>query len=145
MKKCSIGNCRAQFDSRYDGRNGKYSYYAHVVKSLYAYQFLMWFSYFPKSDFFIFTIEQYRKNPIGVLEALLDFLGLPLYDPDGVLGFKDKKNLLDVLSVIMNETPDSYLLDQQITPQAISTLKAFFSKQDAKLREVLGWEEGYYD
>lgn len=61
----SITNCRAQFDKRYDGRNGKYSYYAHVVKSLYAYQFLMWFSYFPKSEFFIFTIEQYRKNPIG--------------------------------------------------------------------------------
>ena len=63
MKKCSITACRAINDKRGDGRNGRYSYYAHVVKSLYAYQFLMWFEYFPKSSFFIFTIEQYRKNP----------------------------------------------------------------------------------
>ena len=146
MKRCSMTNCRAQFDQRYDGRNGKYSYYAHVVKSLYAYQFLLWFAYYPKSDFFIFTIEQYKKNPIGVLEALLNFLGLPLYDPEGKYGFRSKKELLNVLSVIMNETPDSSVLDQQITnSDSIGTLKDFFASQDAKLKEVLNWEEGYFD
>ena len=145
MRRCSITNCRAQYDKRYDGRNGKYSYYAHVVKSLYAYQFLLWFSYFPKDSFFIFTIEQYKKNPIGVLEALLNFLGLPLYDPEGKCGFRSKKELLDVLSVIMNETPDSYILDQQITKESICLLRDFFKDQDKMLKEVLGWEEGYFD
>ena len=145
MRRCSIANCRAQYDKRYDGRNGKYSYYAHVVKSLYAYQFLLWFSYFPKDSFFIFTIEQYKKNPIGVLEALLNFMGLPLYDPEGKVGFKNKKELLDILSVIMNETPDSYLLDQQITKESILSLRDFFKHQDQMLKDVLGWEEGYFD
>ena len=86
MKKCSITSCRALNDKRGDGRNGRYSYYAHVVKSLYAYQFLMWFEYFPKSSFFVFTIEQYRKNPMGVTEAFLNFMGLPLFDPEMKVG-----------------------------------------------------------
>ena len=91
MKKCSITECRFKYDHRGDGRNGKYSYYAHLVKSLYVYQFLLWFAFFPKSDFFIFTIEQYRKNPIGVTEAIMNFMGLPLYDPSGKKGFTNKE------------------------------------------------------
>jgi hypothetical protein len=145
MKECSMTKCRAKFDKRTDGRNGKYSYYAHVVKSLYAYQFLMWFEYFPKSSFFIFTIEQYRKDPIGVTEAVLDFMGLPLYDPAGKYGFKDKQQLINVLSVIMNETPVAVLLEEQITKKDLAILKTFFAHQDTKLKEVLGWEKGYYD
>lgn len=144
MKKCSITTCRAINDRRGDGRNGRYSYYAHVVKSLYAYQFLMWFSYFPKSDFFIFTIEQYRKNPVGVTEALLNFMGLPLYDPSGKLGFKDKKTLIDILSVIMNETPVAIELEKQISRGDLADLREFFSKEDKMLKEVLGWRSGYY-
>jgi hypothetical protein len=145
MKDCSMTKCRAKFDKRTDGRNGKYSYYAHIMKSLYAYQFLMWFEYFPKSSFFIFTIEQYRKDPIGVTEAVLDFMGLPLYDPESKLGFKDKQQLINVLSVIMNETPVSIELEAQITKKDLAVLRTFFEHQDIKLKEVLGWEKGYYD
>ena len=148
MTKCSITMCRAMNDKRGDGRNGKYSYYAHVVKSLYAYQFLMWFAYFPKSNFFVFTIEQYRKNPIGVTEALLNFFGLPLYDPTAKQGFKDKATLIEVLSVIMNETPTALVLDQQVGDKAtncMDKLREFFKKEDKKLKDVLGWESGYYD
>jgi hypothetical protein len=137
MKKCSIANCRSQFDSRHDGRNGKYSFYSHVVKSLYAYQFLMWFEYFPKSSFFVFSVEEYKKNPIAVTEAILNFLGLPLYDPDGRMGFTDKKSLLDILSVIANETPYSAVLEKQITKRTIDMLKSFFSQQNETLKKVL--------
>ena len=104
----------------------------------------MWFEYFPKADFFIFTIEQYRKNPIGVTEALLNFLGLPLYDPTGKMGFKDKDALINVLSVVMNETPASAMLESQLTPDSLKTLKEFFIKYDSKLAELIGWEKGYY-
>lgn len=148
MKKCSITACRAINDKRGDGRNGRYSYYAHVVKSLYAYQFLMWFEYFPKSSFFIFTIEQYRKNPVGVTEAILNFMGLPLYDPEGKFGFKNKETLLNVLSLIMNETPTAIVLNEQLANKnlsGINQLYEFFKDQDKKLKEVLGWETGYYD
>ena len=137
MKKCSIANCRALFDSRHDGRNGKNSYYAHVVKSLYVYQFLMWFEYFPRSSFFVFTTEDYRKNPIGVLEALLNFLGLPLFDPDGRMGYSDKKTLLDTLSVIINETPYSSKLEQQISQTTVNSLKNFFVEQEEILDQLL--------
>jgi len=144
MQDCSIEECRRKHDRRRDGRNGKYSYYAHVVKSLYAYQFLMWFEYFPKSSFFIFTIEQYRKNPIGVTEAILDFMGLPLYDSSGKNGFKDKKALIDILSVVMNETPVSSALENQINKETLDNLRNFFVKEDKVLKEVLGWDKGYY-
>ena len=81
---------------------------------------------------------------IFLSEALLDFLGLPLYDPTGKLGYKDKETLLDILSVIMNETPIAAQLEKQISKESLDTLKNFFSKHDEKLKEVLGWESGYY-
>lgn len=72
-------------------------------------------------------------------------MGLPLYDPAGKYGFKDKQQLINVLSVIMNETPVAVLLEEQITKKDLAILKTFFAHQDTKLKEVLGWEKGYYD
>ena len=46
-----------------DGRYGALSYHAHVIKSMYAYQFLQWFAYFARDQFFVFTIEDFDKNP----------------------------------------------------------------------------------
>lgn len=105
IQGCSIKKCRLRAETRGDGRYGGYSYCAHVMKSLYAYQFLLWFSYFRKEQFFVFTMEDLMKSPIGTFERLLDFLGLPLYDSTGKHGFTDRKALIRVLSVVKNETP----------------------------------------
>jgi len=113
------------------------------MKSLYAYQFLLWFSYFRKEQFFIFTIEEFRKNPIGTFERLLDFLGLPLYDPSGQSGFLDKAALMRVLAVVKNETPPKKGLEQQIKPGDLEKLKVYFSHQNKLLKHVLGWDPGY--
>lgn len=137
MKKCSIANCRAKFDTRHDGRNGKNSYYAHVVKSLYAHQIIMWLEYFPRSSFFVFTVAEYRKNPIGVMEALLNFLGLPLYDPDGKMGFTDRQQLVNILSVVVNETPYSSHLEQQILNGTVNALRDFFAEPQELLNHLL--------
>ena len=51
---------------------------------------------------------------VGVFEKLLDFLGLPLYDPSGKYGFVDKAALLRVISVVRNESPTNKELDQQV-------------------------------
>ena len=48
----------------------------------------------------------------------------------------------------MNETPTALTLDQQVgdkTTNGIDELREFFKKEDEKLKEVLGWESGYYD
>ena len=44
----------------------------------------------------------------------------------------------------MNETPLTGRLEEQINGEVVNTLKEFFSKHDQKLKEVLGWEKGYY-
>lgn len=64
-----------------------------------------------------------------------------------IIGFKDKKALIDVLSVILNETPTAVVLDQQLSDKEhnqMEKLREFFKGEDAKLKEVLGWETGYY-
>jgi Zn-dependent oligopeptidase len=60
------------------------------------------------------------------------------------MGFKDKDALINVLSVIMNETPNDSNLNSQITTSSLESLKEFFKQQDKKLKEVLSWDEGYY-
>ena len=48
----------------------------------------------------------------------------------------------------MNETPTAEVLNQQLADKKLSgldKLQEFFKEQDKKLKEVLGWETGYYD
>ncbi len=52
------------------------------------------------------------------MERLLDFLGLPLFDPSGKYGFKDRKTLTDLLALQINKTPRKLCFEEQvITPQ----------------------------
>jgi hypothetical protein len=115
------------------------SYYAHVTKSLYAYQFAKWFSFFDKSQFFIYTLEEFSKNRIGVLERILDFLGIPLFDPSGRYGFKDKGNLTDMLALQINRTPRKQCFEDQITPEAEKYLHDFFAPHNAELTRWIGY------
>ena len=48
----------------------------------------------------------------------------------------------------MNETPTAIVLNEQLANKnlsGINQLYEFFKDQDKKLKEVLGWETGYYD
>ena len=45
---------------------------------------------------------------------MLDFLGLPLYDPAGKLGFVDKASLMNVLANVRNESPLKEELEKQV-------------------------------
>lgn len=51
---------------------------------------------------------------MGVLERLLDFLGLPLVDPSGKYGFKDLKTLTDLLALQINRTPRKQCFEDQV-------------------------------
>lgn len=151
MAACSINKCRKMYD-RFSMETKilsktadsstmccRTSYYAHVVKSLYAYQFAKWFQFFDKSQFFIYTLEEFSRNRLGVLERLLDFLGLPLFDPSGKYGFKDRKTLTDLLALQINKTPRKLCFEEQITPAAEKYLHDFFAPHNALLEDVIGF------
>ena len=128
MAGCSLNKCRQQYDLlcketkkfaelQQEGKSAfccRTAYYAHVAKSLYAYQFSKWFSYFDRSQFFIFTIEEFSRDRIGVLERLLDFLGLPLIHPPGKFGYPNEEVLKKTLSFVINRTPRKKVLESQV-------------------------------
>jgi hypothetical protein len=130
MVGCSISKCRQQYDLmcketktfaeiQEKGKSAfccRTAYYAHVAKSLYAYQFSKWFSYFDRSQFFIFTIEEFSRNRIGVLERLLDFLGLPLiHQSIGKYGYLNEEVLKKTLSFVINRTPRKKIFEDQVS------------------------------
>jgi len=110
---------------------------------MYAYQFAKWFSFFEKPQFFIFTIEEFSRNRIGVLERILDFLGLPLYDPSGKFGYRSRAELTQLLSFVINKTPRKEIFESQITPDVLESLYKYFSPHNKILKEVLGFDPGY--
>ena len=155
MSNCNMNKCRKKYDmlsketmafAALEEKSAfccRTAYYAHLTKSLYAYQFAKWFHYFDKSQFFIFTIEEFTVNRIGVLERLLDFLGLPLYDPFGKYGYKNKETLTNILSFVINKTPRKDIFEKQITPAIEAELAEFFSPHNKELEKVLGFDTGY--
>jgi hypothetical protein len=141
-KECNIKYCREKHDEK-KGLCGGKSTLAHIVKSMYYYQLLNWFSIFDRSQFFIFTIEQYSQNPMYVYEQVLNFLGLPLHDPTGRFGFRDRAEVVDLLRIRKNVTPPNEKLDSQITPEVVKALDKFYAPHNILLKQLLGWDPGY--
>jgi hypothetical protein len=99
--------CRRKYDTTgFDG--GAFGMIAHLVKSMYAYQIMTWFHYFPRNHFHFVTLEQYIERPLATYERALDFLGLPLYDPAGAAGFQNRTAVLDKLRVLRNVKATKY-------------------------------------
>ena len=141
MNHCSMAKCRSNYDST--GKAGAKSTLAHVVKSMYAYQLRNWYEYFDPSQFYVFSIEEFGKNPIGVLESIFDFFGLPLYDIRGEYGFENRTSLKQVLYKVKNITPYRPSVMQAVTPQLLEELDNFFRPHNSLLVEILGRDLGY--
>ena len=78
-----------------------------------------------------------------MLERLLDFLGLPLYDPGGKYGYKSKAELTKILSFVINRTPRKEIFEKQITPEIVESLYKYFSPHNKVLNNVLEFDPGY--
>jgi hypothetical protein len=141
-EQCNIEMCRKKFDDK-KGLCGGKSTLAHITKSLYYYQLLNWFNVFDRSQFFILTIEQYTLNPIYVYEQIINFLGLPLYDPEGRFGFRSRAEVVKLLRIRKNITPPNEAVDKQITSETIKALDDFYRPHNLLLKQLLGWDPGY--
>ena len=83
MALCNMNKCRKKYDlmsketkpfAEVQDKSAfccRTAYYAHITKSLYAYQFAKWFYYFDKPQFFIFTIEEFTKVYYFIFICLL--------------------------------------------------------------------------
>ena len=155
MAMCNMNKCRKKYDimsketkpfAEVQDKSAfccRTAYYAHITKSLYAYQFAKWFQYFDKPQFFIFSIEEFTKNRIGVLERILDFLGLPLYDSNGKFGYRSRDELTNLLSFVINKTPRKDVFESQITREIEEDLYDYFELHNTRLNTVLGFDTGY--
>lgn len=140
---CNLEYCRTKFDKTKGGYCGGKSTLAHIVKSLYYYELLNWFNVFDRSQFLIVTIEQYTTNPLWVYEKIINFVGLPLFDPKGVKGFKTREDVISLLRLRKNITPPNDKLDKQFTEATKSELTNFYRPHNKRLVELLGWNPGY--
>jgi hypothetical protein len=138
LSDCSFKNCRRRNDNSL-GTNGGLLALAHVAKSLYVYQLMVWFSLFPRENFYILTLEAFAKNPVGELEKILDFLGLPLYDPQGKFefGWPNRSAVLNELQWLKNWSPKGTRFEQDVTPAVKKSLNDFFEPHNRLLDELL--------
>ena len=142
---CSITKCRNLYDDE-SGSSGGRSHLAHVVKSMYAYQLIMWQEFFKPSQFHIFTFESYVRCPLCEITNILNFLELPLYGHHGGKnGFENEQVLDSLLKTKLNGTPRVEEVEAEVTPELLKNLTNFFKPHNLLLRRILGWipEPGY--
>ena len=144
---CSILECRLRHDDK-SGSSGGRSHLAHVVKSMYAYQLIIWYEFFHPSQFHIFTLESYIKCPFCEIEKILQFFGLATFDhkdKNSQPGFPDKGTLDRILKTKLNATPKIEEVEAEVTPETLQNLTKFFVPHNILLQGVLGWSPGYTD
>ena len=89
-----------------------------------------WFSLFPRENFFITSLEQFKRDEVGVFEELLRFIheghcaGLTV----------DKDRLAAQLKVRYNQTRTKGVVDSEL----VRELGDFYAPYDEKLFSLLG-------
>ncbi len=143
---CNITECRFNHDD-VSGSSGGRSHLAHIVKSMYAYQLIVWYEHFHPSQFHVFTLESYVECPFCEIEKILKFLELATFEDrnkDGQFGYPDKETLHQILNIKLNTTPKIEEVEAEVTSETLKNLTDFFAPHNVLLQEVLGWSPGYY-
>ena len=138
---CSISQCRLLHDDK-TGSSGGRSHLAHVVKSMYAYQLIVWYDYFKPSQFYIFTLESYIQCPLCKIKEILQFLNLSVYgskdvDHHNQHGYENEEALKRILQMKLNETPKIEKVEAEVTPEVLKNLSDFFKPHNRLLQKVV--------
>ena len=84
LSKCYLKLLKPENTSLYD---------CHFGKSAYAQQLIRWYTRFHHSQIYVLVLENFEKDPIGQMELLFTWLGVPTYGPEG---FASKESLFHV-------------------------------------------------
>jgi hypothetical protein len=108
--------------------------HAHVDKGVYIDQVRRWFSLLGRQNFFIWSLEQWQADNVGMYEKLARFAG---YEPVGPDGFRTAAELEKVLAVHWNENAAEDTLPV-IDPADQQRLQEFFAPYTEALFVLLG-------
>lgn len=109
---------RMRREPRYESPNC--SFYSYLKRGLYAEQLERWYRYFPADQILVLNSEEWFRNPAPLYREVLQFLGLPLREPETYAK--------------LNE--GSY--EEQIPPDVVAWMKAYYEEPNRRLFELLG-------
>eukprot|EP00416_Gambierdiscus_australes_P010276 CAMPEP_0171137880 /NCGR_PEP_ID=MMETSP0766_2-20121228/134116_1 /TAXON_ID=439317 /ORGANISM="Gambierdiscus australes, Strain CAWD 149" /LENGTH=366 /DNA_ID=CAMNT_0011601473 /DNA_START=99 /DNA_END=1197 /DNA_ORIENTATION=+ len=112
--------------------------HAHVDKGVYVDQIRRWFALLGRENFFVFSLEEWIKDPEAVFKEMLTFAGLDLVGP---LGFASASELRSVLSTRYNEDHGK-LFRSPPKHEVVEALEAFYKPYNEELFAVLGGSSG---
>lgn len=112
---------------------------AHVEKSLYAPQLEVWFSLFPRKNFFFVQLEDFAADPVFWYIKTLDFIGVTAI---GDQGFTSEAHIQSMIDTV-GEKNTAARSDKVINEYDRQVLEAFFRPYNKALDELLGWKTGY--
>jgi len=109
--------------------------HAHVDKGVYIDQVRRWYSLFGKENVFVFSIEEWSKDPVGMYQKLADFAG---YEAVGPNGFSSLAELNATLSVQYNDGDIVPLPPAEKSKEDRERLAEFYKPYDKELFALLG-------
>jgi len=102
-----------------------YIHYSYLARGVYIKQLQTWFQFFPREQFLIIKTENFFRNPSSVYKQILEFLELPIWEPDR---YEDSHNKYPPMDIKIRKF-----------------LKDFFKPYNKQLYELLGtdfkWDE----
>ncbi|MHA6483024.1 sulfotransferase domain-containing protein [Paenibacillus sp. strain BS8-2] len=94
--------------------------YSYLKRGLYAEQLERWFKYFAKNQILVMSSEAWFHNPKENYKTVLQFLNLPMYDPD----------------VYASLNTGGY--DQAIPDETLEWLRNYYAKPNQQLFDLIG-------
>lgn len=110
---------------------------AHVDKGVYVSALRRWFSVLGRESFFVFSLEEWTADAVGIYRSLADFAGFEAVGPHG---FASVSELQEVLSHTYNDGPLVEGVPERPEPseEDKARLAEFYRPYNEELFELLG-------
>jgi hypothetical protein len=101
----------------------------YVMRSLYADQLQRWWEYFGKDQLLVLKSEELYESPAETLKVVLDFLGLPGWEPEA--------------SEVMPKKQNKGGYEGGMDPETRKRLEEYFRPHNRRLYDYLGLDFGW--
>ncbi len=126
-------------EARLRGKGGKmpedehlasfeHQHFSYLSRGVYVDQLLRWSEFFPREQLLVLKSEDFFERPIELLEVVLEFLGLPDWDPDA--------------SALVNKRNEGEY-GQEMDPSTRRRLEEYFEPHNRRLYDFLGTDFGW--
>ena len=137
-KKQRRPNKGDETSERGDGLNLQAARRKYVSKSIYVDLLLRWSEFFPKEQMLVLKSEDFFENPVESLKPVLDFLGLPDWEPETLEprdeGGKDK---------FERNKRNKGTYEEGMDPATRERFEEYFEPHNQRLYDYLGRDFGW--